>query len=984
MGEGTPEGVSFGAFRLDLAAGRLLCGDQEIQLRPKAWEVLCYLAARPGRVIPIDELLDNCWKGLHVGPHAVTNVIYLLRSVFSAGNGEADWLQSVARRGYRFAAPIESASTPRETTRQPDATVGAAAETDALFVGRQAECASLLRRWAQAVNRSPQAVFVAGEPGIGKTALVQHFLAMASPPPLLCVGRCIPHHREAEPYMPLLEALGSLGSVAELTEVAREHAPTWLLQMPWLVPSEERAELLRSLSDVGPARMPREGKRLFAALAERAPVLLLLEDIHWADASTVDLIRLLADGDRPSRLMLLATYRASEIVVNDHPLRAVVSELASRRHIEVMSLGALAPAQVGEYVERRFASPALAAEIGPRLEERSGGNPLFLEAMINYLCERDRIVCGEDGWRLAIAVEELEVGVPEGLREMIRARLRRLDGDDMRLLEAASAAGSDFTTLEVAAALELSASQAEAACERMARGGDFIRPLGEVVWPDGSVNDGYRFAHAVYQQVLDDDTPPSRRRALHARIGARLVSAFGKRARKIAPRLAAHFAAAGDLEREAEYLRMSVRLAASRYAHREELAYIDRTMEVLARLPATPERATLQLGWYLERGNLIMNWRGYAAAYESFERAAELARQQGNRFLEFIAGSSCCLTALVGRAHRLEARAQPEHLLAIAADGHPELQAFGHVVAGCVSASFGDPAGALTRAEAAEAALPDALQGLPRGVDLASLVSLLFVVALTRIGELDRVRRERARAVEAAETRAGLIGQAYAFAYLACEALLAAEPAVALHFAERAIDCAREGGYQNFQLAGEAAREAASIALAADCAIESAALVRLEAAIEARERMDENWYNTLFTAYAADAYRRTGELKKAQAKIEAAFPDAEPGYVAELWRIRGEVELATARGAAPRSRAAAVDAAASSFRRAVDLAHEQGAKLFELRAAVALASLRRDEKESRVLLQRIYRSFPQGIEGVDLRTAAALLRESNPRGTIER
>src|SRR5262245_26494534 len=81
------DSVSFGAFQLDRAAGRLLCREQEIRLRPKAWEVLCYLAARPGQVISIDEILDHCWQGLHVGPHAVTNVIYILRSVFTAGNG---------------------------------------------------------------------------------------------------------------------------------------------------------------------------------------------------------------------------------------------------------------------------------------------------------------------------------------------------------------------------------------------------------------------------------------------------------------------------------------------------------------------------------------------------------------------------------------------------------------------------------------------------------------------------------------------------------------------------------------------------------------------------------------------------------------------------------------------------------------------------------------------------------------------------------
>ena len=105
----TREILCFGDFQLDVGHGRLLCRGQEVQLRPKAWEVLCHLAARPRQVVPIDELLDSCWKDVHVGPHAVTNIIYSLRAALTAGNGEAGWIQSVARRGYRFTAAIRVA-----------------------------------------------------------------------------------------------------------------------------------------------------------------------------------------------------------------------------------------------------------------------------------------------------------------------------------------------------------------------------------------------------------------------------------------------------------------------------------------------------------------------------------------------------------------------------------------------------------------------------------------------------------------------------------------------------------------------------------------------------------------------------------------------------------------------------------------------------------------------------------------------------------
>src|SRR5262249_44192634 len=169
------------------------------------------------------------------------------------------------------------------------------------------------------------------------------------------------------------------------------------------------------------------------------------------------------------------------------------------------------------------------------------------------------------------------------------------------------------------------------------------------------------------------------------------------------------FEAAVDLERELKHLKLSVQLAAGRYAHRETLAYIDRTIDVLGRLPATDESAAQQVGWQAERSNLIMNWQGYAAGYDSFMRVVELARRQGSRLLEFIGHAGSSLSALMGREHRGAAAPEAETMLAIAADGHPEFMALAQLQAGCVCDSFGDPERGLAHAEAALAALPNAI-----------------------------------------------------------------------------------------------------------------------------------------------------------------------------------------------------------------------------------------------------------------------------------
>ena len=487
-------------------------------------------------------------------------------------------------------------------------------------------------------------------------------------------------------------------------------------------------------------------------------------------------------------MMLLATYRPTELVVHHHPLRTLVADLGSRqRSIDRLALGCFSPALVREYLERRFSSAALASEIGAPLEEQSGGNPLFLEAMTDYLCTQHRLVTSGQGWQRASHDDDLKSGLPEGLRDLIRAHLRGLAPERLQLLAAASAAGVEFSTLEIAAALEMPVPSVAEACEALASESPFIRAVGETHWPDGSSGETYRFAHAIYHQSLAEDLPPSRRRALHGRIGRRLEAGFGRRSREIAPRLATHFAAAQDLEREFEYLKLSVQLAAGRYAHRETLAYIDRTIDVLGRLPSTDERRTAMLGWQVERGNLIMYWQGYAAGFDTFTLAAGLARREGNSLLEFIGHAGRCISGLMGRAHRDETRGDADTLLRIAGEGHPELASLAHVLAGCVCDTFGDPAAALIHGEAALEALPNALLGLPRGFDLETVIHTLLVTVLTRLGRSNRVEQERLLVMHGVETRAGLAGQAHACAFLACDALLAARPELALGYAERAL-----------------------------------------------------------------------------------------------------------------------------------------------------------------------------------------------------
>jgi len=977
------ETFQFDLFRLDVGGRRLLCDGEEVPLRPKAFDVLHHLVQHQGRVVSIDELLDVCWRDVIVSPNTVSNIIYLLRSIFVAA-GKGDWIQTVARHGYRFTAPVQPAGARHQQTAETVATtvapMGPSRRDQELpeqvdsFVGRGQELALLEQCWQQAVHGVPATIFITGEAGLGKTSIVRRFCAQAAPRPVVCVGRCLSQVREGEPYMPVLEALGSLRATSELAEIARVQAPTWLSQMPWLMPSDERSAPAALGAISGSTRMLREGKRLFAALAERGPLLLVLEDVHWADSATVELIRALAEEDRPSSLMILATYRPGEVVLREHPLRQVVPELAARaNHCHVLALASLTPALVREYLQRRFASPTWAGELAPRLEERSGGNPLFLDAMTTFLCEQNRIVPSSEGWALAAAPVDLEVGLPEGLREMIRARIRRLAPDSVPVIEAASAAGMDFSTLEVAAALAVALPIAAQACEALAREGHLVRLVGEVVWPDGSGGEVYRFAHAAYCETVATDTQPSRRRLLHGRIGERMAAAYGERAREIAPRLAMHFGAAGNLECQLEFLHQSLDLAAGRYAHREMLAYLDHILELLARLPPNEERKAREVGYHVVRSRLLMDWQGGAAAHDGFVRVVELAQQQGNRFFEFFGHVGCCLSAIIG--HSANTAREMESMLEIAANGHSELTALAHAVSGCVRDSVGDPTGAVSHGEAALAALPYALAGVLQDSDTEVLVRTLLQSALGRLGHLERSRQERLLTIQRAEAACGLLSKAHTYAFLACDALITREPAVALDFAQRSIANAREGDFELLLAAGEAAYEAARIAQASDDDIDPDGLQRLAAAVEKRRRSNQRWYNMLLTGYLADGYRRRGDLEQARAQIDAALVDAGTIALPELWRIKGMVELDAARSGTAAERKRGREQAARCFQSAIDLARQCQAKLFELRSMIALTRLRRGADGTHAALAAIAESFASKSASTDADEAKALLVE---------
>ncbi|NOT58324.1 MAG: AAA family ATPase, partial [Deltaproteobacteria bacterium] len=550
MGE---QQICFETFRLDLASERLWGGEQPVHLRPKTFAVLRYLVERAGQLVLHEELLENVWSEAIVGGAVVQGCIRELRQALGDDAKTPRFIETVHGKGYRFIGKVVSSQqsgvsrAEQSSVQRPASSVQIAdsairnPQSAIPLVGRDAELAQLHRALEKALNGERQLVFVTGEAGIGKTALVEMFLAGLStqdssaltpstqhPTPSLWIGRgqCIEHFGAGEAYLPILEALGQLCRQPEgehCVALLRQSAPLWLLQLPWLLDAAERESLRREMQYATKERMLRELMDVLDAVTVEKPIVLVLEDLHWGDPSTMDLLAALARRRTQARLLVIGAHRPVELLVQEHPLRIVKQELLACRRCEEVALPLLSETDVGAYLTMRFAGDVQSAApwqvLARVLHQRTEGNPLFFITVVNELVSREQLQERAGHWEVGAELSATELGAPESIRQLIERRMERCSAAEQRLLEAASVAGAEFSTATLATVLETELGQVEEHCAGLARHGQLLSAYGSEEEPDGTVTTCYKFAHSLYQNVVYERVGAVRRLRLHQRIG---------------------------------------------------------------------------------------------------------------------------------------------------------------------------------------------------------------------------------------------------------------------------------------------------------------------------------------------------------------------------------------------------------------------------------------------------------------------------------
>src|SRR5579871_168446 len=617
---------AFGPFRLDTLNHCLWHADVRAPLTPKAFDVLRYLVEHTGRVVTPEELLEALWPQTYVNPEGIRKYILEIRKVLGDRPGQLAFIETLPKRGYQFIAPV--------TDDRPASRLALATQPAGNMVGRQEGLARLDGYLRKALDGQRQVVFVTGEAGIGKTTLVDAFQKQADGCPNLRIarGQCIEGFGGIEAYYPMLEALGSLLQNAEdksLIQTLGQRAPTWLIQFPALVKPEQRESLQREILGTTRERMVREICELLEVITAQTPLVVILEDLHWVDHSTLNLISALARRREPAQLLLLGTYRPVDVALSQSPLKGLKQDLLLRHLCNEIAIERLEESDVADYLAKTFAAESLPPGLANLIHQNSGGNPLFMTAIVQDMVSRGLIAEEHGGLILTAPLHEVYLGIPETLQQMLEIQMEQLGTDERRILQGGSVAGERFSVWAAAAMLDLSPAAVEECCDRLANRHQFIRPVGIHNAPNSSPSAHYEFAHSLYRQALYRSLSGLHRSKLHLSLGEKLMPICMAGKPELASELALHFEEGRDYERATRCLMLAAQNAATRFSYRDSIQVLRQALELISgRGPATIE---LEIQVYQRIGDAQFALGEMSASLVSYEAAAGLAAQAGLR-----------------------------------------------------------------------------------------------------------------------------------------------------------------------------------------------------------------------------------------------------------------------------------------------------------------------------------------------------------------
>jgi predicted ATPase len=847
-------------------------------------------------------------------------------------------------------------------------------------VGREKERAELRAGFESAEMGSGLLMCVAGEPGIGKTTLVENFLAELNATDRSCYvarGRCSERLAGSEAYLPFLDALENLVSEAgvDVARLVKRIAPAWYVHVAPL--SRDDAPTAPPPADVKPAsqeRMKRELSALLQELSRFRPLVLFFDDLHWADASTVDLLSYLGTKLDSMHLLMVVTYRPTDLLLAKHPFLQAKLDLQAHGVCREMPLEFLTRGDIEAYLALEFPEHRFPAQFAALIHAKTEGNPLFVVDVLRYLRGR-RVLTEEEGrWALAQTVPEIERELPESVRSMIQRKTDQLSDADRRLLIAASVQGYEFDSAVVAKVLGLDAARVEGRLETLERVHSFVRTIGEAEFPDFTLARRYRFVHVLYQNAFYASLTPTRRSSVSTGVAEALLGYYGEHDSQVVAQLAFLFEVAREFGRASHYFSLAAKYAAQVSAHREAVALAHHGLDLLQKLPASPQRDRQELDLLKIQGSSLFVLKGYAATEveEIYKRAQALCRAFHDPAELFGVLRGLWLHYVV-RGHNQSACELMEELLTIGRNTQqPELLVMASHAAGVTLLFQGAFLQAREHLERGIAMYdPQRHSSLPSrygGYDLAVGCRIFLALVLWFLGYPD----QSLRTIEEAVARAKQLNHPYSLAaayfFSAWIHIDRCEPRLTQDCADACMKLSDEEGFVFQSAHGKVVQ---GWALAAQGFLQEG-LARIRHGIEEYGATGAETERPHLLALLADAYEKAGQTQDGLSALEEALAAVNKTGLrfnqAELYRLKGVLLLAHSSENAAEAEV--------FFHKAIDIAKRQNARSLQLRAVISLSRLyqRQGKKEDAGhILTEVYGWFTDGFGTADLSEARGLL-----------
>jgi DNA-binding winged helix-turn-helix (wHTH) protein/tetratricopeptide (TPR) repeat protein len=614
----------FHSFRLDTVNHCLWNGEDRVSLTPKAFDVLRYLVEHADRLVTQDEILEALWPETYVNPEVIKKYVLEIRKALGDRHDTPEFIETFPRRGYQFVSAVTEVS--------PGTLSDASLNGTRKMVGREAAMAQLDGYLNRVLKAQRQIIFITGEAGVGKTTLIDEFHKTATRQPNLRVvrGQCVEGFGGKEAYYPVLEALGQWvrdSGGGSVVHTLAKQAPTWLIQFPSLVKSDQREALQKEILGATRERMVREICEALESLTAQDSLVLILEDLHWVDPSTLDFISALARRRGPAKLLLLATYRPADVIISGSPLKALKQDLVLHDLGHEISLERLEESDVSEYLAIKFVGGDFPSGFANLIYRRSGGNPLFMVTILQDMVKKRLIAQADGRWTLGVALADVEPSVPETLDQLIEMQFQQLSSLEQCILRSASVAGEHFSVWAISTTAEFESGSIDEACDGLADRLQFIKAAGIHKLANGQISAHYDFRHSLYREVLYRRLSEIARSKLHLLLAQRLMAFCDPCEQELATELALHFEGGYDYEHAVHYLILAAENAVARFAYRDCIEILHHAHDLVPKLsPSLRAEIEVRILEFMgdarfALGALVQSAQAYAAAATRAQQA---------------------------------------------------------------------------------------------------------------------------------------------------------------------------------------------------------------------------------------------------------------------------------------------------------------------------------------------------------------------------